>query len=195
MLPPPTTIATSTPRRCTSATSRAMAWTRSGSVPYSRSPISASPESFSSTRRNAAGREADVSCCAVSATDREPGKATDHHILTRLAGKRRAELLDRPTAVLVLVDVLLAEQHHVVEPLVDLALDDALTHVLGAVGSLLGGDPRLALTLLRGDLVVADGNRRRRSDVERQVARELDEPVIAGDEVRLAVDLDEHPDL
>ena len=51
MFPPPTTIATSTPRRWTAATSFAIASTRSGSVPYSRLPISASPESFSSTRR------------------------------------------------------------------------------------------------------------------------------------------------
>src|SRR5437763_382311 len=129
MLPPPTTIATSTPRRRTAATSRAIVWTRSGSVPYSRSPISASPESFSSTRRNTAGGEADASRCAVSATDREPSKATDHDVLTGLAGKRCAELLDRLAAMLVLVNVRLAQEHHVVKPLLELPLDDSLAYV------------------------------------------------------------------
>src|SRR5690242_13986601 len=132
MLPPPTTIATSTPRRWTSATSRAIVLTRSGSVPYSRSPISASPESFSSTRRNTAGREAEASRCAVSATDREPREAANHDVLTGLAGKRCAQLLDRLPAMLVLVDVLLAQEHHVVEPLVELALDDPLADVRGS---------------------------------------------------------------
>src|SRR5215213_8438460 len=46
MLPPPTTIASSRP-------SRAIASTVFGSVPYSWSPISASPESFRRTRRKA----------------------------------------------------------------------------------------------------------------------------------------------
>ena len=46
----PTTIATSTPASCTCVTWRATAATRSGSVPYSRLPISASPESFSRMR-------------------------------------------------------------------------------------------------------------------------------------------------
>ena len=40
----------STPRSRTAATWAATARTRSGSVPYSRSPMSASPDSFSRTR-------------------------------------------------------------------------------------------------------------------------------------------------
>src|SRR5580704_4338643 len=46
MLPAPTTIATCTPWSRTALTCRATAATRSGSVPNSSSPISASPESF-----------------------------------------------------------------------------------------------------------------------------------------------------
>src|SRR5438105_591238 len=51
MLPPPITRHNSTPSRCTASTSAATWATIGGSSPYSRSPISASPDSFSSTRR------------------------------------------------------------------------------------------------------------------------------------------------
>ena len=86
-----------------------------------------------------------------SAADREPGEAPDDHVLAGLGRQRRAELLDRLAAVLVLVDVLLAQQDDLVEPLVDLAGDDPLAHVLGPVGGLLGGDPLLALAVLGRD--------------------------------------------
>src|SRR5947209_14931219 len=108
MLPPPTTIATSTPRRWVVATSVAIAVTQSGSVPYSRSPIRASPESFSRIRRNTGG--AMSGAAGVSAADGKPGKATHHDVLAGLGGQFGAQLLDRPAAVLVLVDVLLAQQ-------------------------------------------------------------------------------------
>src|SRR5581483_2959292 len=117
MLPPPTTIATSTPRRCTAATSWAIACTRSGSVPYSRSPISASPESFRSTRRYAGAAALEGSCWAVSATDLEPREPADHDVLAGLRRECLPELLDRLAAVLVLIDVLLPHQHHVRKPL------------------------------------------------------------------------------
>ena len=52
MLPAPTTIATSTPRSRIAATWRAIRSTSAASVPYSSSPISASPESFSRMRLN-----------------------------------------------------------------------------------------------------------------------------------------------
>src|SRR5438132_1184914 len=50
MLPPPTTIASSTPDSWTPAISSASDSIRSWSIPNSRSPESASPESFSRTR-------------------------------------------------------------------------------------------------------------------------------------------------
>src|SRR5919197_3063339 len=50
MFPAPTTIASSTPLRWTSTTASAIVATRAGSSPYSRSPISASPDSLSRTR-------------------------------------------------------------------------------------------------------------------------------------------------
>src|ERR1051326_2136801 len=46
ILPPPMTIAISTPRRCTSAISSAMAASVSASMPVRRPPMSASPESL-----------------------------------------------------------------------------------------------------------------------------------------------------
>src|SRR5690242_9587148 len=109
MLPPPTTIAVSTPRRCVSATSAAIAFTHSGSVPYSRSPISASPDSLSRIRRNTGG--------VPLPPDGESGKATHHDVLASFGGQLAAHFLDRLAAVLVLVDMLLAEQDDVVEPL------------------------------------------------------------------------------
>ncbi len=112
------------------------------------------------------------------------------------ADSASAELLDRLAAVLVLVDVLLAQQHDLVEPLVQLALDDALTDVLGTVGGLLGGDPNLTLAVLGGHLVVGDGDDARgRGHVQGHVARELDELLVARDEVGLAVDLHQRADL
>src|ERR1035437_6336473 len=195
MLPPPTTIATSTPRLWTVATSEAIDGTRSGSVPYSRSPISASPESFSITRRKTGGLGVDASRSVVSVTDGEPCKASDYDVLAGLAGERCAQLLDRLAAVLVLVDVLLAQQHHLVEPLVEFPGDDPLADVLGAVVGLLDRDPLFALAVLRWHMIVADSQRRRGRDVQREVARELDELLGPRDEVGLAVDLYQHADL
>src|SRR5580700_8659868 len=51
MLPPPITRQISTPSACTDWISLAMRPTISGSRPYSRAPISASPDSFKRTRR------------------------------------------------------------------------------------------------------------------------------------------------
>src|SRR5947209_6533028 len=155
MLPPPTTIATSTPRPCVVATSAAIALTHSGSVPYSSSPISASPESFSRIRRKTGGAIFDDA--GVSAADGKPGKATHHDVLAGLGGQLGAQLLDRLAAVLLLVDVLLAQKDDIVEPLVELARDDPLTDVLRPVGRLLDRDSLLALAVLGRDLVVGDG--------------------------------------
>src|SRR5690606_26917615 len=52
MLPPPTTMQTSTPRATAVFTSCAVRLTVAGSIPYSPSPIKASPEIFRRTRLN-----------------------------------------------------------------------------------------------------------------------------------------------
>src|ERR1700712_3691403 len=53
MFPPPTTIATCTPRSTTDLIAAATARTRSGSVPYSSSPSNDSPEGLSRSLLNA----------------------------------------------------------------------------------------------------------------------------------------------
>src|SRR6266508_3780253 len=98
MFPPPTTIAVSTPLRCTSAISAATTATRAGSMPYSRSPISASPDSFRRMRRNG---EALAACsCATGSTlansgDRVPG------VVDELGTGLSQHLLDRRRGLLV----------------------------------------------------------------------------------------------
>src|SRR5215208_3957561 len=166
MLPAPCTTATSTPRSCTPLICAAIALTRSGSVPYSRSPMSASPDSLRRMRSNAGG-------ATWLRPDREAGEAADHDVLPGGAGELGAQLLDRLALVLVGVDVRLLEQDDLLEPLPQLGLLLVLGHVL------LGH--------------VAD--RRRGGDVQGDLAGERDEVVVAGHEVGVAVDLDEHADL
>src|ERR671933_106413 len=107
MLPAPTTTASSTPRACTPAIWAAIAATRSGSVPCSRRPMSASPDSFRSTRLNTGLGRAPSSATAAPLflADGEAHEAPDHDVL---AGARREpgpQLLDRLAVVLVAVDV------------------------------------------------------------------------------------------
>src|SRR5437660_1514476 len=121
MLPPPTTSAISTPRLWISASERAIAWTRTGSVPYGSSPIRSSPESLSRTRRKA-GPPAGGPCTSAvdSATDLEAGESTNHHVLAGFRGQRSPQVLDL-AAVVFGVDVNLTQEHDLVQPAVDLA--------------------------------------------------------------------------
>src|SRR3954466_7147886 len=126
MLPPPTTTATSTPRSCCLRPCSAIASIRPGSAPYSRSPMSASPESFSRMRLKA-GRAPSSDTPALTLrldvlADLEAREAADHDVLARLCRGCCPHLLDRLAAVLVLVHVLLVEQHALLEPLPELAL-------------------------------------------------------------------------
>src|SRR5918912_2507639 len=89
MLPAPCTTATSTPRSCTPLIWAAIASTRAGSVPYSRSPMSASPDSLR-RMRSKAGR-----FTGALRPDREAGEAADDDVLARGAGELGAQLLDR----------------------------------------------------------------------------------------------------
>src|SRR3954454_17131361 len=187
MLPPPTTTATSTPSAWTRSTCSAIALMRSGSAPYSRSPMSASPESFRRMRSNAAE--------ALLLADLVAREATDHDVLACLRRRGRPHVLDRLAAVLVLVHVLLVQQHDLLQPLAQAALGDLRPHVLRLVGGLLLEDPQLALALLLRYVLLRHVQRGGRRDVQGHVARELLEVVVARDEVGLAVDLDEHADL
>src|SRR5436309_1061995 len=126
-----------------------MAAIRSASAPYSADPMRASPESFSRIRLNA-GRPPSPEACTATLrlcllADLEACEAADHHVLARLRGGRRPELLDRLPAVLVLVHVLLVQEDDLLEPFAELALRDLWAHVLGLVGGLLLVDPELGL--------------------------------------------------
>src|SRR6478735_3564333 len=120
MLPAPTTIATSTPRSRTAATCLAIRSTSAPSVPRQRASALCAR---SAARENRSLRRSLFA-------DAEVGEAGD---LDVLAGFRRhllAQLLDRLRAVFVDVDVGLVEQRHFGCPLVELALDDFLDHVV-----------------------------------------------------------------
>src|ERR671933_1726347 len=199
MLPPPTAMATSTPRSATPLTALAMAAIRPGSAPYSRSPSRASPESLRRTRRNAGWPLREEACATgpLLLADSEAGEAPDHHVLAGGRGELGPELLDRPALVLVRVHVRLAQQHHLVEPLAHAPLGDPLLDLLRlAVGRrLLPEDPQLLGSHVVGHLVLRDVQVGGRRHVEGDFAGEGLELVVPGDEVGLAVDLDEHADL
>src|SRR5215204_3782422 len=148
MLPPPTTIASSRPSLCTSTISRAIRSTVFGSVPYSWSPINASPESLRRTRRNAgAAPEGDRSnsCCGVVTRlfcDREAPERDDTRtgLVDGLAdGLRRV------------VNPRLLEQHAArlgrEETLPQHPLDDLLLRLLGLALQLVRVEVNLPLEL------------------------------------------------
>src|SRR3954468_19445737 len=194
MLPPPTTIATSTPRSVTCFTAAAMAAMRAGSAPSSSPPSSASPDIFSRTRRKAALPllVAPSSATGLLLSHLEAGEAPDHHVLAGAGGDLGAQLLDRLAVVLVLVDVPLHQQHRLLEPLAQAPLDHLLLHLLGlSVGrGLLRKDAGLGLAALLRPVLLRHVLRRRGSHVQGHVPGKRLEVLGARHEVRLAVDLD-----
>src|SRR6476661_4083238 len=195
MLPAPTTIATSTPRSRTALTWRATEVTRSGSVPYSRSPMRASPDSLSRIRSKAGAIAAQPIRGPRLLAHGEPCEAADDHVLAGRRCQLVAQLLHGLAVELGVVHLLL-EQHDALQPGVELARHDFLAHVLGLVGSLLLVDPRLGRARLLRYVVAAHvGDRRRGGDLHRDLAREAGEVVVLGHEVGVAVDLDQHADL
>src|SRR5215217_3486145 len=188
MLPAPTTIATSTSCARTSLTWLAIRSICAGSVPKSRSPIRASPESFSRIRLKRA-----EAMTALLPPHLEAREAGDADVLAGLGGDLRAQVLDRLALVALLVEVLLVEQDKLGGPLAKLALDDLLHHVLGlAVGPRpLLQDAALAGDVLLGDVLEGDVLGIHRGDVDRHLARELLEILVSRHEVGLALNLDE----
>src|SRR5215213_6826327 len=114
--------------------------------------MSASPESFRRTRPNAACPFWDRELVLLS--DLEADGAAHHDVLAGRGRERGSELLDRLRLVLLLVHVLLIEEHHVVQPLLHAALGDPMLDVLGLAfaGSLFAEDPHLTLAVLLGDV-------------------------------------------
>src|SRR3954471_23111843 len=142
----------------------------------------ASPDSFSRTRENLGA-------------NLEAGEALDDDVLAGLGRQLGAQLLDGLAVVLVGVDVLLAQQDDLVEPLAELALRGAFAGLLGHVLHLAGGDAQLLVARVVGHLLLVDPQRARGRDVQRDVPGERGEVLVARDEVGVAVDLDEHADL
>src|SRR4051812_7390974 len=123
MLPPPTTSASSTPERRTSAISAAICSTVSGSIPYSCLPISASPESFSRTRRNTLRPGTGDALCLVSTLAIRELSQSEPLELDHLEPGLLQRLADGLVRV---VDPLLVDERRVGVPLVQPPLDDLL---------------------------------------------------------------------
>src|SRR5476651_1532391 len=115
MFPPPTTTAIETPSACTAAISFAITVVVSTST-LPPLPANASPESFRRTRRKAGAGKALLAEC-------ELGEAADRHLLAQHARHAVDQLADRHRVVL---DERLFEHDVILEPLVELALDDFL---------------------------------------------------------------------
>src|ERR687891_1816443 len=130
MFPAPTTTQTSTPVSWTATISPAIASTVRWSTPYSRPPISASPESLRSTRRKtgraaAAGSGASSDFTAIGGSAGEREALELEHLGTLVAerlGNRLAGVVDPR---------LLGQHLRGEEALAEHALDDLLARLLG----------------------------------------------------------------
>src|SRR5215218_2549200 len=214
MLPPPTTTAICTPRSSTSTSWRATPSMRSKPSPKPvAESANASPESFSSTRSycglpspaSAGGPSPAITNATVPPVPRPPGvaglgplphleagEAAQHELLAHLGRVVVQQVLD---GLLVVADVRLVEQHDLLVEAVELALDDLL-HDVGRLALGLGGvDLALLLEHVVGHVLAAQVRRVGDGDVQGDLVGESLELVGLGDEVGLAVELDEHAEL
>src|SRR5690242_13802619 len=120
------------------------------------------------------------------------GESPDPDVLADRRDPVRDELADGS----LLVAERLVEQAHLGEPLLELAFDDLRPDRLGLLLDRLVGEQLLPLGLevRRRDRILVDIDGRQAGDLDREIADELLELVGAGDEVRLAVDLDQDAD-
>src|SRR5918996_1161910 len=190
MLPAPTTIATSTSRPRTSRTWLAIRSICAGSVPKSRSPIRASPESFSRMRLNRAEAKR-----VLLLPHLEAGEAGDPDVLAGLGCDFGAQVLDRLALVELLVEVLLVEQRDLGRPFLELSADDLLDHLLRlSIGPRpLLEDGALARHVLLRDVLEGDVLGVHRGHVDRHLPGELPEVLVSRHKVGLAEDLDQRP--
>src|SRR5690606_39562244 len=123
MLPPPTTMATSTPVAWASAISSATRFTVNGSMPYpTAGSAKASPDSLRSTRR--AG-----SPMSAAFADRDPGELADADVLPHLRRQLSDQFTHRALEFLRVHELLVDEDVVLIE-LLDPALDEFGDHVL-----------------------------------------------------------------
>src|SRR5579875_3392245 len=120
----------------------------------------------------------------------EAGEATNRHVDPKAYDRLPHDVADRPVALL---DERLLEQTLFLVEALDLPLDDALDHLLGL--ALLARLRGVDLPLGRRDVLAPDVARRGRRHLQRQVVHEPLELGRLGDEVGLAVHLDEDADL
>src|SRR6185437_8715333 len=125
----------------------------------------------------------------------ETDEAANYHVLAGLYGEVVAQLLHGLALELGVVHLQL-EQHDRAIPGVELAGHDLLTHVLGLLGGFLLVDACLGIACLAGDVLAGDiGHGRRCGDLHGHIAGEADEVLVGGDEVGIAIDLDQDPHL
>src|SRR5215510_3967009 len=126
----------------------------------------------------------------------EAGEALDDDPFAGLGVDPVDELADLRLAGGVL-DERLLEQALIGEELLEFTLDDLVEHLrrLLLVGQLTPVDLALLLDHLARDVFPCDVGRIRRRDLHPEILHEILEGVGTRDEVRLAVDLDQHPEL
>src|SRR5215218_4374251 len=123
----------------------------------------------------------------------EAREAGDPDVLAGLRRDLDAQVRDRLPLVALLVEVLLVEQSDLRCPLADLSIDDLLDHVLRLAvrPRPLLEDGALPRNVLLGNVLEGDVLGVHRGDVDRDLASELLEILVAGHEVGLAEHLDE----
>src|SRR6267142_2226483 len=205
MFPPPMTMATCTPRACTSLTCSAMARMTSNSRPNGLDPMRASPESLrrtlryrgSLTTRPAPSEEGSLSrrvirSLPVVLAEHEPGEPLDPDVLAGLGDDVVDDVLHGQ--VRIAHERLLHEAEFLVE-LLHPAGDDLLHHGrrLPRRGGLLPVDLPFLIEHVLGHLLAVHDARLGGGDVHCQVLHERLEVGRAGHEVGLAVHLDQDP--
>src|SRR5688572_14534113 len=159
--------------------------TTGGSMPKPRPPARASPDSFSTMRSYRSG---------VLLSDLEAGEAADEDVLAESLDGLVDDIRHLPVGVL---DVSLIEEANLLIPLLELPGGDLLDDLrrLARFLRLLTVNPHLPFDHLGIEALSVDRQRSRRRDLHRQRAGELPESVRLGDEIGLAVHLDQHADL
>src|SRR5688572_5665242 len=188
MLPPPITTPISAPSPCSDWISSVNRSTTFGEMPKPCSPASASPLSFSTTRRyfSVSCSRTSVSCSRTPLLpELEASEAADDDILAGLCRRFLDQLLDRLLAIFRSHEHLI-EQRVVLIETPQLTLHDLLVHVrrLAFVAYLLQVDRALALDDVLRYARRIERERIRRGNMHGQITCEPLEHLIARDEIR-----------